>query len=187
MTHASSSTPWQNAAHRVYSGGDLRLRIVRARPDDADKLTAIAYAAKRHWDYPLRWLEAWRDALTIRPEFIAGRAPDPDQGQAQVVYAALAGAKPVGFYALTCAGRQATLEHLWVLPEAMSQGIGRALFQHAVHQAQDFGAETLAITADPNAEGFYVRMGAHRVGEATYLLEGRRRRLPQLALDIAKT
>lgn len=177
----AESLPWQNAAHRVYSPGrtGAQVQIVRARPDDADTLTAIAFAAKRHWGYPLRWLEAWRDELTIRPEFIAS--------QAQAVYAAQYRGKVAGFYALTCANRQAALEHLWVLPEAMGQGIGRALFEHAVQQARGFGAMTLEITADPNAEGFYLRMGARRVGERTYQLEGQPRRLPLLVLDIEQT
>jgi GNAT superfamily N-acetyltransferase len=175
----TSSTPWQNAAHRVYSDGGLRVQIVRARPADAGALTAIAYAAKRYWDYPLRWLEAWREELTIRPEFIAAHA--------QAVYAAVIDERMIGFYALACVDRQATLEHLWVLPEAIGQGIGRVLFEHAVQQARDLGAQTLAITADPNAAGFYMRMGARRVGEKVYQLEGQWRRLPQLALDIAKT
>ena len=169
----------QNASHRVYSAGDLQVRIIRARSADADTLTAIAFAAKRHWDYPLHWMEAWRDDLTIRPEFIAG--------QAQAVYTAQSAGKAVGFYALICTDSQAVLEHLWVLPEAMGRGIGRALFQHAVQQARSLGAATLEVTADPNAESFYLHMGARRVGEKTYQLEGQRRRLPHLALDIEQT
>ena len=40
------------------------------------------------------------------------------------------------------------------------------------------------LEADPNAEGFYRRMGARRVGETTYELDGRERILPLLALDM---
>jgi hypothetical protein len=39
------------------------MQIVRAKPEDAETLTEIAHAAKRHWDYPERWIEAWRDIL----------------------------------------------------------------------------------------------------------------------------
>jgi GNAT superfamily N-acetyltransferase len=52
------------------------------------------------------------------------------------------------------------LEHLWVSPEHIGTGIGRALFDHAVRRAAALGATTLSIEADPNAEGFYRRMGA---------------------------
>ena len=46
------------------------MEIVRARPEDAATLTTIAFAAKRHWGYPERWIESWRDALTVQPDFI---------------------------------------------------------------------------------------------------------------------
>ncbi len=76
------------------------------------------------------------------------------------------------------------LEHLWLLPEKMGLGLGRALFEHAARRAASLGAEILRIEADPNAEGFYLRMGAARVGEIVYELEGRERVLPLLAVDV---
>lgn len=137
-------------------------------------LSLIAYAAKRHWGYPKRWMERWREGLTITPEFV----------EENEVYAALVEGEPVGFYALVGQGCRIELEHLWVLPERMGTGVGRALLEHAAGRAADLGAETLGIEADPNAEGFYRRMGARRVGETTYELDGRERILPLLALDI---
>lgn len=137
-------------------------------------LSLIAYAAKRHWGYPERWMERWREGLTITPEFV----------EENEVYAALVEGEPVGFYALVGQGCRIELEHLWVLPERMGTGVGRALLEHAAGRAADLGAETLGIEADPNAEGFYRRMGARRVGETTYELDGRERILPLLALDI---
>lgn len=52
------------------------------------------------------------------------------------------------------------LDHLWVVPEKFGTGIGRALFQHALQQAEALGAEFLELEADPHAVGFYERMGA---------------------------
>jgi GNAT superfamily N-acetyltransferase len=66
----------------------------------------------------------------------------------------------------------------------MDLGLGRALFDHAVRRAAGLGAEVLAIEADPSAEGFYRRMGARRVGEIVYNLDGRERVLPLLAVEI---
>ncbi len=48
------------------------MQILRANPDDATTVTKIAFAAKRHWEYPERWVDNWREKLTITPEFIAG-------------------------------------------------------------------------------------------------------------------
>jgi GNAT superfamily N-acetyltransferase len=146
------------------------MQIVRAKPKDADALTQIAHAAKRHWGYPERWIESWRDILTMRPEFI----------DANVAYCAAVDNRAVGFYLLTRESDGLHLDHLWVLPQAMGRGIGRALFEHAVQQANAAGFRAIKIEADPNAEGFYLRMGARRVGTIITEIEGNRRELPLL-------
>ena len=45
------------------------MQILRAKAEDAAKLTEIAFSAKRHWGYPEQWIENWRHVLTIQPEF----------------------------------------------------------------------------------------------------------------------
>jgi GNAT superfamily N-acetyltransferase len=151
-----------------------RIHIRRAEPGDAGVLSRIAFAAKGHWGYPERWMEHWRDVLTITPEFISQNE----------VHAATVQGELAGFYALDGEGPRMELEHLWVLPERMGLGLGRALFEHALDRAAELGTEILAIEADPNAEGFYRRMGATCVGEIVYELDGRERVLPLLAADV---
>jgi GNAT superfamily N-acetyltransferase len=150
------------------------VQIVRAKPEDADVLTEIARAAKRHWGYPERWIESWRDTLTIRAEFIA----------ANVTYVALEDTRAAGFYLLTNENDGLHFDHLWIGPRAMGRGIGRALFEHAVAQAKDLEHPTLKIEADPNAEGFYTHMGARPVGLNVTNIEGLRRALPLLLYDL---
>jgi GNAT superfamily N-acetyltransferase len=150
------------------------MNIVRAKPEDAGVLTEIAHAAKRHWGYPERWIQGWRDILTMRPELIA----------ANVTYAAMENNRVVGFYLLTIESDGLHLDHLWIAPAAMGRGIGRALFKHAIEQARGLGFQAIKIEADPNAEGFYQRMGAKRVGVNVTEIEGERRELPLLIYEI---
>ena len=153
-----------------------RVDILPATSEDADALTRIAFAAKRYWGYPESWIQHWRDSLTITPEFVRNNA----------VYAAVSGGEPCAFYALTSASSELELEHLWVLPGWIGSGVGRLLFEHAVREAARQGATAVAIEADPNAEGFYLRMGARRVGENVYEIVGRKRKLPLLSVEISK-
>lgn len=146
--------------------------IRRAIAADADALTAIAHAAKRHWKYPEAWIALWRRDLTMSPEFI-DRYP---------VRIAVANDAPVAFYALLFAGADCELEHFWVLPARMGAGVGRRLFEHAVECCRAIGVPRLWINADPNAEGFYRRMGARRVGEVPSTPAGRT--LPRLELRL---
>jgi GNAT superfamily N-acetyltransferase len=150
------------------------MTIVRAQPDDAAVLTGIAFAAKRHWGYPEKWIESWRDALTIQPEFIASHG----------IFAAILDGRTVGFYALGRKDHRLDLQHLWVLPDVMGRGVGRSLFLHGLERARTWGCRELEIESDPNAEGFYLHMGAHRVGVNIKELDGQRRELPVLIFEI---
>jgi len=150
------------------------MQIVRAKPDDAPVLTDIAFAAKRHWKYPESWIESWRDLLTIQPEFIASHE----------TYAALVDGRTVGFYALAGTDDKLNLLHLWVLPNEMGRGVGRALFIHALARTRALGFKNLEIESDPNAEGFYKRMGAHRIGARIKEVDGQRRELPILIYEL---
>ncbi len=151
------------------------VQIVRAGPDSASELTAIAFSAKASRGYPENWLRIWKDSLTISPAFI----------QQNETWLAREGEVVAGFFALVQTRGLTRLEHLWVRPEKMCQGIGRALLNHAVALARDLKSDGLTIEADPNAEQFYLRGGARTVGHVEAPVEGRLRRLPLMRLDLA--
>jgi GNAT superfamily N-acetyltransferase len=67
----------------------------------------------------------------------------------------------------------------------MGRGFGRALFQRAVEEAKSLGLPEFEIEADPNAEAFYRRMGAERVGTSVTEIDGERRELPLLVFRVA--
>ncbi len=146
--------------------------IRRARRADAAALTRVAHAAKRYWGYPERLLRLWQRDLTVTPGFI-DRHP---------VYCAAHGGEVVGFYAISGTGPVRELEHLWVHPRRIRAGVGRALFAHLVRRLHVMRVTRLDVASDPNAEGFYRRMGARRVGEVPSTPKGRA--LPLLRVDL---
>jgi N-acetylglutamate synthase-like GNAT family acetyltransferase len=152
----------------------MDVQIRRARTDEADVLTEIAHAAKRHWGYPESWIEHWQADLTITPEFIARNE----------MYVAMIDEEVVGCCALVLSAVLAELEHMWIRPQHMGTGVGRALFLHAQERAANLKISVLEISADPNAEGFYERMGARRIGEVQSEIEGQPRVLPRLSVDL---
>lgn len=151
------------------------MRIVRAKAGDADRLSHVARTAKAHWGYPAEWMHAWQDFFTIRPEKIVANdylAAQPENGP------------PVGFCGVHRDGVDWRLEHLWVLPDWQANGIGQSLFDAAVTLVRERGGEALSIQADPNAEGFYLRMGGVRVGEVDATMFGVPRVMPELRYAI---
>lgn len=139
-------------------------------PEQANQLTQIAIAAKAYWGYPQRWLEIWKPQLTFGPEYFIN-----NEG-----WAAMTDKTPIGFYTLEERNGNAWLENLWVLPEYTGKGVGKALFLHAVELSRQRGYKMLQLEADPNAVGFYEKMGMHKIGERHSEVDGQPRILPIL-------
>ena len=138
--------------------------------EDADALTEIAFAAKRHWRYPENWIRQWQEALTITPEYVATNP----------AFVAVLQGEIVGFGAVQIGAGEAVLDHLWVLARFMGRGVGRALFQHAEEIARASGAARMKIVGEPHAEQFYSRMGAKVYGREPAGMDGEARFLPLL-------
>ena len=148
--------------------------IRRAQAEDCDELTRVAHAAKRFWGYDEQLILLWRADLTLTPALV----------EELEVYCAVDETRIVGFYALSGEGDERELEHMWVDPQQMGAGVGRALFEHLLAHLRQSGATRLNIESDPNAEGFYRRMGAERIGESPSTPAGRF--LPVLEIDLRR-
>jgi GNAT superfamily N-acetyltransferase len=150
------------------------LKIRQALPHEATKLTQIAHDAKRHWGYPENWIQHWQEDLTVSSDLITNN----------LVYVAESESEIIGFYALAVEDQKAELEHMWVAPSHIGTGVGKELFIHAMQIAAGENVSEVEISSDPNAEGFYRRMGARSIGEVSSEIDGQTRRLPRLAVDI---
>ena len=150
----------------------ISIRCVDA--EEADTLTQIALNAKRYWGYPERWIEIWTPQLTFDAEYF----------KANESWAAEMEGQPVGFYTLLDKNGIAWLENLFIAPEYIGKGIGRMLFEHASHLALQRGCKILRLEADPNASGFYEKMGMHKTGEQRSELDGLPRSLPLMEMEL---
>jgi GNAT superfamily N-acetyltransferase len=128
----------------------------RARPDEAGVLSDLALRSKAHWGYEQDFLDRVRDELTFTPGQVANR---------HVVVAEAGPAGVVGFYSIDGSPPDGELGNLWLDPPMIGTGLGRRLWEHATMEARAAGFTSLRIDADPGAEGFYLAMGAQRVGE----------------------
>src|ERR1700722_17970600 len=134
--------------------------------------------SKAHWGYDDNFLKASEPSLAVSKERIAdGRvlvAEDMDQ---RVLGIAAADPLKDGAFDLTL---------LFVEPDAIGKGVGGKLFAAIVELIAREGAKRLLIEADPNAEGFYKRLGARRIGDApSSAIPGRT--LPLLEFVIPET
>jgi GNAT superfamily N-acetyltransferase len=173
---------------------DDALRIRRARADEsttlAPVLTDLCRRSKAHWGYDTELLDRWAADLRVRPEDIERDAVLVAELGDTDGSATAPASRIVGFARVTPGAAShldhpapAKLDDLWVEPGDIGTGVGAALFEAACEVARTLPADQLLIVADPNAEGFYLRMGARRIGEeASEVVDGRR--LPILLLDL---
>lgn len=152
----------------------MNVRIRLAYHTDSEILSHVALSAKAHWDYPERWMEIWKPQLTFAPEYF-------EENESWV---AEADEISIGFYTLQDKNGNAWIENLWVLPECIGQGIGKQLFLHAVELIRQRGYKTLHLEADPNAVGFYEKMGMYKIGERQSEIEGQPRCLPIMEMTL---
>ena len=129
-----------------------------AKPEDAEALTALAIAAKSHWGYSDAFMAAAHAELAISPADIASRPFIVAELLEQET-------QPVAVYCVGGSPPKGELSLLWVRPGMMGLGLGRMLWQDMLTRSAERGFTEISVHADPNAEGFYVRMGAEKIGE----------------------
>jgi GNAT superfamily N-acetyltransferase len=171
---AATTMGWRAAHHQE---GGAAMSTVATRPGhghEAGLLSDLALRSKGHWGYDQAFLDACREELTLtRADVRAKRAVVAERDGRVVGFYTLAGDPPV-----------ASLDHLFVEPAAIGTGVGRYLWHHAVAAAQSLGFTRIQIEADPDAEAFYLAMGARRRGTVpSGSIPGRE--LPLLDYDVA--
>ena len=129
--------------------------VRRALASESAALTALGLRSKAHWGYDEAFMALAADEMNIGSDLIGGSS----------AYVAESDGAVVGVYVLCLEHGQPTLRDLWVEPRAIGTGVGSILWAHMLGEARRLGYRTVRLTSDPNAEGFYLRMGARRIGE----------------------
>lgn len=151
----------------------MKIEIRGAREDEAAALSDIRVRSKGHWGYSRETLEAWRPAMVVSIDYI----------RSATVRSLLVDGGLVGFYALK--KEEGMLDHLWLIPEVIGKGLGRFAFADAIAVARGIGMRTLLIISDADAAGFYLKMGAQKVGE--FYSPHQQRMLPKLLFRVPES
>lgn len=127
-----------------------RATIRPAKLDEADLLHALTGRSALYWRYEPEFLEWEPEALAVTPGFIADAIVRVLEEDGAIT----------GYYALTGAASELSLDKLFVEPALIGTGRGKRLWLHAIETARHLGASTVTFAADPNAAPFYRAMGA---------------------------
>jgi GNAT superfamily N-acetyltransferase len=147
--------------------------IRRAWTDEGARLKEIAFDAKASWGYERDRVREWADHGDFTPERL----------RELVVFVADSGGRAIGWASLIQRAEVGWLEDLWVDPDWMRQGVGAQLFRRMAEHAKELGATRLEWDAEPNAIGFYEKMGGTHVRESESTEWGRTLSVMGLELD----
>ena len=128
------------------------MTIRRAVPADTPVLRAMM-AGSNGYGRP--------EARAMIVAFAAGWSV-PEAGHE--VWLAEEGGAVAGFYALIPHGADRELDLFFTGNTTQGTGLGRRLFAHMAERARALGASRVVISSNPEAAGFYRRMGAADVG-----------------------
>lgn len=129
-------------------------------PDEARALESLQRRASDVWDDD-------RANLAAHPDAIAPPPPHEALGEGRVRVAVDSDGRQLGFATvLPVEDGWCELDDLFVEPDVMRQGVGRLLVEDAAARAAAAGATRLGVIANPNATGFYARLGFGESGEA---------------------
>lgn len=136
------------------------IKIRRATPEDAADLTTLAMRSKAHWGYSKEYMDEFRHELTIKPEWLSQNP----------TFIAESRGVMVGFAGLTKTDKPdiGELYFMFIAPECIGFGYGSDLWKHCLEESKKLNWRSLMIHSDPNAEEFYLKMGAVKVCEKPY-------------------
>jgi GNAT superfamily N-acetyltransferase len=145
-----------------------------ARAEEASALESLHRRASDVW-------EEYRAQLAANPEAIG--APHQAIAEGRVRVAVDSSGRLLGFsVVLPVEDGRCELDDLFVEPDEMGRGIGRLLVQDLATRAAAAGASHVDVIANPNALGFYERVGFEFSGQASTRFGD----APRMTLDVSR-
>ena len=152
----------------------MKTSIRQAEDIESNILTSISFASKRYWNYPEEYFSVWKDELTITSDYI----------NENIVFVAEVDKKIVGYFSIVeikddfwtgkvLVRKGFWLEHIFIEPDFIGKRIGSELVSFMRDLCRKKKIARICVFSDPNAKGFYNRIGARYIGESPSSIEGR--------------
>lgn len=131
-----------------------------AKEIEHQRLTTISFASKGYWDYPKQYFDIWNNELTLSSDYITNNNVFVYEKNGIIVgyYSVIEITENIQISGIVVA-KGFWLDHMFILPQKIGQGIGTEIFHHLRKWCQAEGVAELGILADPNSRGFYEKMG----------------------------
>ncbi|MEK0220580.1 GNAT family N-acetyltransferase [Bacillus proteolyticus] len=147
------------------------MKIREALLSEANELSELALHSKATWNYSEEFILACKEDLTITEEYI----------KSNFVYVLENDNRKIGFFSFL--RNDNALDFLYIHPRFKGIGYGKIHWKFVIEQANELGIKSFTIDSDPNAKGYYLKMGAKLIGETPSTVF-KDRLLPLLQYDV---
>ncbi|PFZ89491.1 GNAT family N-acetyltransferase [Bacillus wiedmannii] len=147
------------------------MKIRKALLSEENELSELALHSKATWNYSEAFILACKEDLTITEEYIKNN----------FVYVLENDNTKIGFFSFL--RNENALDFLYIQPRYKGAGYGKILWEYVLEKANELGIKSFTIDSDPNAKGFYWKMGAKLIGETPSTVF-KDRLLPLLKYDV---
>ena len=147
--------------------------IRKAKKEEANCLSEIAFKSEAYWGYDENYMKSFRSNYRVTEEFISNNPAYIIEDNEIIL----------GFYSFMINGRTASLDYFYIEPNSIGHGYGKLLWNHMINMCKKKGIEKVELVTSPQAEEFYIKMGARTVGQVeSIVMKGRK--IPKLIFDI---
>ncbi len=145
-----------NELRRAYLKKDHQtLSIRKANDPDISAINQVLRLSKGYWGYDEIFMDAFMEQFALNEKYL----------QDNTVYVMQKNEDIVGFFSFVFHEDDSLeLDLFFISPEYIGKGYGRQLWKSCCSIACELGVEAFILWADPNAEGFYTKMGCKKIG-----------------------
>ena len=147
--------------------------IFAAKENNIADINRIAYESEAYWGYNSEYMERFKEIYRITEDYI----------KAKPTFILVEGNHIIGFYSLVLNGKEAELELFYSDPQNIGKGYGKKMWGHLISYCKREGIKSLSLVANPQAKGFYEKMGAVMIDQVESRLRTGRK-IPRLMFEI---
>ena len=124
----------------------------KAVKEDSESLSKLAYKSKAYWGYSESFMKQCKKDLTVTEDYI----------EEQPVFLLEYNNRIIAFYSFSLTNNK--LEAMFIDPDYIGKGVGKIMWTHLMNKAKELGINEFTLDSEPKAEGFYLKMGAIKMG-----------------------
>ena len=150
------------------------MEIIFADTNHLNRLTEIAFSAKKHWNYPDEYYEIWKDELTITENYLKNYIvkiiADSDIIKGFYSFCYNEGEKQIGEIFIE---KGYWLDHMFLEQKYIGNGLGKIMFIDLIYEIKNRNGTFFNVFADPFSAGFYEKMGCKFIRESKSSIKNR--------------